>query len=74
MSKLINPSGSQFHGAVMRTECYNIFFFKLIYRLEKNRCKDTRLIYRNLLYFFTLTMKYQKEKVKKKKKSCLKIT
>ena len=26
--------------------------------------QDTRLIYRNLLHFFTLTMKYQKEKVK----------
>ena len=40
-------------------------FLKLIYRLENNRYKDTRLIYRNLLYFFTLTMKYT-ESLKKK--------
>ena len=30
------------------------------------KVQGTRLTYRNLFYFFTLTMKYQKEKIKKK--------
>ena len=33
--------------------------------MNSARQQDTRLIYRNLLRFFTLIVKYQKEKVKK---------
>ena len=35
--------------------------------MNSARWQDIRLIYRNLLHFFILTMKYQKGKVKKKK-------
>ena len=43
---------------------------------ESTKLQDTRLRYINLLFFSTLTMKYQKEKAKKKRKkrkSCLKL-
>ena len=33
--------------------------------MNSPRLQDTRLIYRNLLHFFTLTVKYQKRKVLK---------
>ena len=29
------------------------------------KSKDTKFIYRNLLHFYTLTMNYQKEKLRK---------
>ena len=32
--------------------------------LKSTHQQDTRLIYRNLLHFFTLIVKYQKRKVK----------
>ena len=35
--------------------------------MNSAKFQDTRLIYRNLLHFFTLTINYPKEKVKKKK-------
>ena len=48
--------------------------------LNAARWQDTRLIYRTQLHFFTLTIKYQKEKAKKQNKtkktpqnSCLKL-
>ena len=39
---------------------------KLLELINSARYQDTRLTYRNLLHFFTLKMKYQKGKVKKK--------
>ena len=32
---------------------------------EFDRLQDTKLLYRNLLHFYTLTMSYQKEKLRK---------
>ena len=34
--------------------------------MNSTKLQDTRLIYRNLLYFYTLIMNYQKDKVRKK--------
>ena len=35
--------------------------------MNSAKLQDIRLIYRNLLFFYTLIMNYQKEKVKKTK-------
>ena len=39
---------------------------KLLGLISSVKLQDTRLIYRNMLFFYTLIMDHQKEKVKKK--------
>ena len=41
--------------------------------MNSTKLQDTRLIYRNLLQFYTLILNYQNDKVKKKKKNSFKI-